>query len=46
MLECRKSAFDGLPGGCFDRRKKQRNYGELAKGTAALPDAIVENALP
>lgn len=44
-VECRKRAFDGVPVSRFDRRKNQSNYEELAKGTAAFPEAIVENAL-
>ena len=46
MRERRKCAFDSVPGGCLDGREKQRNYGELAEGTAALADGVVENALP
>jgi len=45
MLDCRKGAFDSVPSGCFDRRKKQHNYGGLVKGTTALPDTAVENVL-
>ena len=45
MLDCRTGAFESVPGGCFDRRKKLHNYERLVKDTTALPDAAVENVL-
>ena len=45
MLDCRKGAFDNVPGGCFDRHTKQRNNSMLVKGKTALPDAVVESTL-
>jgi hypothetical protein len=45
MAGCRTGASDSVPGGCFDRRPKQRNNSRLVKGATALPDAVVENTL-